>query len=75
MKPITNIIGDDVGSYVDNGNDLEAALDVQMLIGFGNGANTSFWVMDDWMYEFASEILNTDSPPLVNSVSYEFVNM
>jgi len=26
--------------------------------------------MEDWMYEFASEILNTNSPPLVNSMSY-----
>ena len=43
-----------------------------MLTGFGNGANTSFWVMNEWMYEFAAEILNTEDPPLVNSMSYGF---
>jgi tripeptidyl-peptidase-1 len=69
-KPITNIIGDDVVRYTDSDTDTEAALDVQCLTGFGDGANTSFWVMDDWMYEFANEILNTDEPPLVNSMSY-----
>ena len=70
VKPITNLIGDDVVNYVDTDTDTEAALDVQMLTGFGNGANTSFWVMEDWMYEFASQILHTNQPPLVNSMSY-----
>lgn len=70
VKPITNLIGDDVINYIDTDTDTEAALDVQMLTGFGNGANTSFWIMEDWMYEFASEILHTDQPPLVNSMSY-----
>jgi tripeptidyl-peptidase-1 len=43
---------------------------VQCLTAFGNGANTSFWVMNEWMYEYAQEILNTVDPPLVNSMSY-----
>jgi len=69
-NPITNIIGDDAHSYTDADTDTEAALDVQCLTGFGVNANTSFWVMNDWMYEFAQEILNTKNPPLVNSMSY-----
>jgi hypothetical protein len=75
VKPITNMIGDDVVNYVDTDTDTEAALDVQMLTGFGNGANTSFWVMEDWMYEFAQEILNTNQPPLVNSMSYGYLEI
>eukprot|EP00009_Paramoeba_aestuarina_P001133 CAMPEP_0201517522 /NCGR_PEP_ID=MMETSP0161_2-20130828/8587_1 /ASSEMBLY_ACC=CAM_ASM_000251 /TAXON_ID=180227 /ORGANISM="Neoparamoeba aestuarina, Strain SoJaBio B1-5/56/2" /LENGTH=616 /DNA_ID=CAMNT_0047915049 /DNA_START=58 /DNA_END=1908 /DNA_ORIENTATION=+ len=67
---ITNIIGDDVARYTPSDTDTEACLDVQCLTGFGVEANTSFWVMNDWMYEFAQEILNTNDPPLVNSMSY-----
>jgi tripeptidyl-peptidase-1 len=67
---ITNIIGDDAERYTSGDTDTEAALDVQCLTGFGVKANTSFWVMNDWMYEYANEILNTQDPPLVNSMSY-----
>tara|TARA_R110002050_G_scaffold127941_1_gene249039 strand:+ start:1078 stop:1440 length:363 start_codon:yes stop_codon:yes gene_type:complete len=95
VNPISNIIGNDVASYIEKDTDTEAALDVQWyvfyfdhsllaktlpifsnwsivisLTGFGEDANTSFWVMDSWMYEFAQEVINTPGAPLVNSISY-----
>lgn len=36
-----------------------------MLVAFAPGANTSFWIMADWIYEYANEILNTPSGKLV----------
>ena len=30
-----------------------------MMMGFAPGANTSFWIISDWIYEFANEILST----------------
>ena len=37
----------------------EANLDVQMITAFAPASNQTFWIISDWMYEFATEILST----------------
>jgi len=72
QNPITNIIGNSP-TYVPKETDGEAQLDVQYLTGLAPNANTSFWIMSSnfgWMYEWATTVFNTLSPPLVNSISY-----
>jgi len=68
--PVTCIIGDAADKYYNRSDDGEATLDIQMETSFGLGAKTCFWVMTEWMYNFANEIFSTQNAPLVNSISY-----
>jgi len=68
--PVTCILGDAADKYYNRSDDGEATLDIQMETSFGLGAKTCFWVMTEWMYNFANEIFSTQNSPLVNSISY-----
>jgi len=69
-NPITCIRGNAANDYVLNDTDLEANLDTEMLTGIAPNANTCFYLMDGWMYEFARQIFATPDAPLVVSMSY-----
>jgi len=67
------VLGDAAALYGPDDSSLaggEALLDVQMITAFSPGSNMSFWIVSDWIYEFASEILHTPGAPWVNSMSY-----
>jgi tripeptidyl-peptidase-1 len=70
---VYQVIGDAADLYGPKDSSLaggEALLDIQMLLAFAPNANTSFWIIADWIYEYANEILTTPGAPLVNSMSY-----
>lgn len=50
----------------------EATLDIQWIMGVGQGVPTTFWSVGDdkYLLEWAEELSSSDSPPLVNSISY-----
>jgi tripeptidyl-peptidase-1 len=73
QDPVSAVIGDASYLYGPLDSSLaggEALLDVQMITAFAPASNMSFWIVSDWMYEFAQEILSTPGAPLVNSMSY-----
>jgi subtilase family serine protease len=59
-----------VGPYNDSTPDLESSLDVQYGGAIGVNSTVWFWTVADWMYEFATDLLNTTNPPLVVSMSW-----
>jgi tripeptidyl-peptidase-1 len=56
------------------GNCTEANLDVQYIMATGQNVSTVYFYdnspYDEFMVEWAQELLNMDHPPLINSVSY-----
>jgi len=70
---VSQVLGDAADLYGPDDSSLaggEANLDVQMITAFAPNSNQTFWILSDWMYEFALEILSTPGAPLINSMSY-----
>jgi len=68
-------IGDAAALYGPTDSSLtggEALLDVQMMTSFAPGSTIRFWIISDWMYEFANEIVTNPRSPWVNSMSYGY---
>lgn len=68
-------IGDAAALYGTTDSSLtggEALLDVQMMTSFAPGSTIKFWIIADWMYEYANEIVTTPGSPWVNSMSYGY---
>jgi len=57
-------------NYTGDGYAEEAQLDTQMMAGIAPGAKMCFWMIGEWMYEFAREYLAAPNPPSVGSLSY-----
>ena len=61
-KAVEQVIGDASDLYGPTDSSLaggEALLDIQMMLSFAPNATTSFWIIADWIYEYANEILTT----------------
>ena len=52
------------------GPDTEATLDIQYQIGTNQDSNQYYVTVSDWLYQYASLMHNSSSPPMVNSMSY-----
>lgn len=51
--------------------DGEGALDIQLIVPVGAGANSTYWALSNgWIIDVAQDLLALDSPPLVNSISW-----
>lgn len=48
----------------------EATLDVQYAFATSLNAESWVWIVQGWMYEFATALMNTPNPPLVVSMSW-----
>jgi len=59
-----------VGPFNPSAPDGESTLDVQYAFAMGLNATTWFWTVDGWMYEFATDLFGTKTPPLVVSMSW-----
>jgi subtilase family serine protease len=59
-----------VGPFNESSPNLESTLDVQYGGAIAINSTVWFWTEDGWMYEFATDILNTENPPLVVSMSW-----
>lgn len=72
LQAITRDIGGNVNNSACNNPDNcgEANLDVQYLMGMAQGANTTYYYTDDWMFGFLDAVSDSDSPSDVYSISY-----
>jgi subtilase family serine protease len=64
-----------VGTDYTPGGSIEAALDIQFIMGVAPGIKTEFWEWPDQdfckdLLGYTGHMLNIDAPPLVNSISY-----
>jgi tripeptidyl-peptidase-1 len=59
-----------VGPYNATFPDAESTLDVQFGGAIAINASVWFWTVEGWMYEFATDLLNAASAPLVVSMSW-----
>jgi len=61
-----------IGENQPNSPQVEADLDIEWALGIGNQATGWFWIEPDnvWLYGFGVHMFNTQSVPLVNSISY-----
>ena len=50
--------------------DIEATLDIQYQVGVNTKTTQCYVSVQDWLYQFANELYNLPSPPVVNSMSY-----
>jgi subtilase family serine protease len=59
-----------VGPFDGSEPDAESTLDVQYGAAIALNSTVWFWTVADWMYDFATDFLNTPKPPLVVSMSW-----
>lgn len=59
-----------VGPFSPTYPDGEATLDTQYAFALALNAQSWFWTVSGWMYEFATALVNTPNPPLVVSMSW-----
>lgn len=59
-----------LGNVQSTPSDSEASLDIQIMQSVSGNADTTFWVVDGWVYEWAQELFSMKTPPLVNSLSF-----
>jgi subtilase family serine protease len=59
-----------VGPFSPQFPDGEATLDTQYAFALALNAQSWFWTVQGWMYEFATALMNTPNPPLVVSMSW-----
>jgi tripeptidyl-peptidase-1 len=66
----TTSVSKNVGPFAPQFPDGEATLDTQYAFALALNAQTWFWTVQGWMYEFATALMNTPNPPLVVSMSW-----
>jgi tripeptidyl-peptidase-1 len=59
-----------VGPFAPNPPDGESTLDVQYAFSVALNTTSWFWTVDGWMMEFATDLFNAKSRPLVVSMSW-----
>ena len=59
-----------VGSYSPTPPDTECTLDIQMITSVGQNGVNYYYTVDGWVLDFAQELLTTNNPPMVNSISW-----
>jgi len=59
-----------VGEYNANSPGVESSLDIEYLLGVGQGATNWFWTESHWLYDWATTFFNTKEVPYVVSHSY-----
>jgi len=69
---ITGTVSTDhiVGPYNANSPGVESSLDIEYLLGVGQGATNWFWTESNWLYDWATTFFNTKEVPYVVSHSY-----
>lgn len=48
----------------------EANLDIQYIMGMAQGANTTYWYDNDWVFGWLTSVADSESPSDVFSISY-----
>jgi len=64
------VVSHTVGPFSGSDPDAESTLDVQYGGAIALNTTVWFWTVEDWMYDFATDFLNTKNPPLVVSMSW-----
>jgi tripeptidyl-peptidase-1 len=59
-----------VGPYDGTDPDGEATLDVQYIMGVGQGAENWYWTSNGWMYDWATDFFNATNVPDAVSISW-----
>lgn len=59
-----------VGPYNADSPGVESSLDIEYLLGVGQGATNWFWTESNWLYDWATSFFNTKEVPYVVSHSY-----
>ena len=59
-----------VGSFVSTPPNVECTLDIQMITSIGQNGQNYYYTVNGWILDFAQELLTSNNPPLVNSVSW-----
>jgi len=59
-----------VGSYSPSPPDTECTLDVQMITSVGLNGTNFYYTIDGWVLDFAQALLQSNDPPMVNSISW-----
>ena len=59
-----------VGSFSPSPPNVECTLDVQMITSVGQNGTNFYYTVDGWVLDFAQELLQSNDPPMVNSISW-----
>eukprot|EP00339_Tiarina_fusa_P025965 CAMPEP_0117029618 /NCGR_PEP_ID=MMETSP0472-20121206/21430_1 /TAXON_ID=693140 ORGANISM="Tiarina fusus, Strain LIS" /NCGR_SAMPLE_ID=MMETSP0472 /ASSEMBLY_ACC=CAM_ASM_000603 /LENGTH=590 /DNA_ID=CAMNT_0004737431 /DNA_START=6 /DNA_END=1778 /DNA_ORIENTATION=+ len=59
-----------VGSFSPSPPNVECTLDVQMITSVGLNGTNFYYTVDGWVLDFAQELLQSNNPPMVNSISW-----